>query len=290
MNTLPKQNYSVSFFTICYEGDWERILIGNRLENMIDRCGVNFHERVLIITNVNDRNKVEKFAIVAVKRKIIDAYYFSEDYSEKILAAFSISRKSFVLDFYDGYCYSMGPMTAIYHCKSDYILFFTGDCMVQPDVSSYWITEAINLLGKDKTILTATPLWDYNKGEVIEESFKEDNDWYYGYGFSDQCFLVETKRLYGDVYNHYHIASERYPVYGGNLFEKRIDNFMRNKKLCRITKKDVYYTHEKLINEGLDLQVKKTSFKKKFKQSASTYLRKTRTKVYKFVSLILCRS
>jgi len=279
MDISTKQNCSVSFFTICYEGDWERILIGDRLETMVKRCGIDFFEKVLIITNVNDREKVEKFAILAVENKVIDAYYFSEDYSDEILKAFSIQRKSFVLDFYDGYCYSMGPLTAVYQCKSDYLLFFTGDCMVEPDKSSYWITEGIKLLESDKKILIANPLWAYNQGEVSNESFKEDKDWYYGYGFSDQCFLVEVKRLQGNVYNYYHVESERYPVYGGNLFEKRIDNFMRSQELGRITKKDVCFIHEKLMNEGVSQEVKKVPVKKKIKQIASVYLRKIRKRV-----------
>lgn len=49
----------------------------------------------MIINNVLDKNKVEKFAAEAVEKKIIDAYYFSEDYNEQILAEFGISRSSF---------------------------------------------------------------------------------------------------------------------------------------------------------------------------------------------------
>lgn len=281
MDVLTEQNRSVSFFTICYEGDWERILMGDRLQTMIKRCNIDFFERALIITNVNDRAKVEQFAIEAVKNKVIDAYYFGEDYSAQLMDAFSIKRKSFILDFYDGYCYSIGPLTAVYQCKSDYLLFFTGDCMVEPDKSSYWITEGMKLLAEDKKILIANPLWQYNQGEIDKESFKTDKDWYYGYGFSDQCFLVETKRLQGDIYNRYHVDSERYPVYGGNLFEKRVDSYMRSEKLCRITKKGVCFIHEKLMNEGLSLEVKKASAKKKIKQIASTYLRKIRKTINK---------
>ncbi len=43
---------TVSFFTNCYENDWERVLKGDRLEQMIDRCELTFFEKILIINNV----------------------------------------------------------------------------------------------------------------------------------------------------------------------------------------------------------------------------------------------
>ena len=40
---------TVSFFTNCYENDWERVLKGDRLEQMVDRCELTFYEKILII-------------------------------------------------------------------------------------------------------------------------------------------------------------------------------------------------------------------------------------------------
>ncbi len=275
MSTLPGAE-TISFFTNCYEGDWERVLKENRLETMIERCKTNFFEKVLIINNVKDRNQVEQYAKAAVDKKIIDAYYFAEDHSEAILSAFSISRKSFHLDFYDGYWYSMGPLAAIYFCKGKYLLYFTCDCMIEEGASPGWITDSVELMKKDSSIFVANPIGDDNRGECKDGTLREDDKYYYTIGFSDQCFLVETSRFYGDIYNDYHYFSERYPVYAGDLFEKRVNSYMSLNLLTRIIRKDVYYSHEKLLNKELEALRAKPSIKKKAKMMAGTYSRKLR--------------
>jgi hypothetical protein len=268
---------TVSFFTNCYENDWERVLIENRLETMIERCNYDFLEKVLIINNVKDRSKVEPYAIAAVNKKIIDAYYFSEDHSEKILSAFNIKRDSFFLDFYDGYWYSMGPLSAVYFCKGDYLLYFTCDCIMEPKgKDSLWIKESVEELQKDHSIFVANPFWNDNIVESRHDKFKEENHFIHVSAFSDQCFLVQNSRLQGDIYNTYHYASEKYPIYAGNLFEKRVYSYMCNKKFTRITRNDVYYIHERLLNH--QLEGKKPSFNlfKEIKKIAGTSSRKLR--------------
>lgn len=275
MSTLPGAE-TISFFTNCYEGDWERVLKENRLETMIERCKTNFFEKVLIINNVKDRNEVEQYAKAAVDKKIIDAYYFAEDHSDAILSAFSITRKSFHLDFYDGYWYSMGPLAAIYFCKGKYLLYFTCDCMIEEGASPSWITDSVELMKRDNSIFVANPIGDDNRGECKDGTLKEDDKYYYTIGFSDQCFLVENSRFYGDIYNDYHYFSERYPVYAGDLFEKRVNSYMSLNLLTRIIRKDVYYSHEKLLNKELESLRAKPSLKKKAKMMAGTYSRKLR--------------
>jgi hypothetical protein len=275
INTLPNGE-TVSFFTICYEGDWERILKENRLETIIARCNVNFFEKVLVINNVKNRELVEQYAKEAVDKKILDAYYFSEDHSEAVLSAFSITRKSFHLDFYDGYWYSIAPLTAIYFCKGKYLLFFTGDCMMEERSNPRWIQESVELMQQDNTILVANPITEGLLGECKNGAIKEDDKYYYTIGFSDQCFLVEKSRFYGNIYNDYHYFTEHYPVYGGELFEKRVNSYMSNNLFFRIMRKDAFYTHEKLLNKDLEGLHIKPSFKKKAKMMAATCSRKIR--------------
>jgi hypothetical protein len=281
MNLSTNLERTVSFFTNCYEKDWERVLVENRLETMIKRCNVDFFEKVLIINNVADRNLVEQYAKEAVSKKIIDAYYFSEDYSKEILEAFSVKRKSFMLDFYDGYWYSMGPLSAIYFCKGKYLLYFTCDCMIEERASASWINESIDLFQQDSSILIANPTGYDNKHECKVKNFKQDDKYFYTYGFSDQVFLVENSRVYGDIYNYYHYYTERYPIYAGELFEKRLNSYMCHKKFSRITRKDVYYEHEKLLNNGLESIPANNELKNTIKRMAAVSLKKIRKAVLK---------
>lgn len=278
MDVTAEEKRTVSFFTNCYENDWEEVLISNRLEEMIKQCDFDFSERVLIINNVSDKNRVEKFAAEAVEKKIIDAYHFSEDYSAQILAEFGISRSSFKLDFYDGYWYSMGPLCAILLCKSKYLLYFTCDCMMDKTSNPAWIDKAAALLEEDQTIFVANPVWDSKYEEAKKESYHEDADWYYGHGFSDQSFLIENSRYYGNIYNHYHISSEVYPIQAGNLFEGRVNSYMRVNKLQRITSKHASYTHIKLLNKGISAEPKKKSFFVKIREKLSRRSRRVRVR------------
>lgn len=273
MSTTPG-GPQVSFFTNCYEGDWERVLKENRLEIMIERCKMNFFEKVLIINNVKDRQLVEQYAKAAVDKKIVDAYYFSEDHSDAILSAFSIKRKSFHLDFYDGYWYSMGPLAAIYFCKGKYLLYFTCDCMIYEGANSQWIEDSVELMKQDKSIFAANPL----ESAIVRMDYviKEDDNFYYSIIFSDQCFLIERDRFYGDIYNEYHYFSERYPLYAGELFEKRVSSYMSSNQLVRIVRKDIYYSHEKLLNKDLEGIQTKPGFKKRTRMIAAACSRKIR--------------
>jgi len=280
MSIPSNENATVSFFTICYEGDWERILKENRLERIIGQCKYDFSERGLIINNVKDRPTVEQYAKDAVQKGIIDVYYFSEDYSAEILKQFSIRRESFHLDFYDGYYYSIGPLTAVFLAKSKYLVYLTGDCLIDPK-SAPWIGESAERMDADKQIFVASARgWDTNI-ECTWYASKEDESYIYTYGFSDQCFMVEPSRLRGDIYNEYHYYTERYPVYGGRLFEKRVNSYMCNHQLNRIVKKDAFYSHEKLLNEGLEDSQVKPSLSKRIKRIAGNSSRKIRKAINK---------
>lgn len=83
---------------------------------------------------------------------------------------------------------------------------------MQEECTSAWIEKAALKLEKDKTILVANPVWDNKYEDAKKESYKEDTDWYYGHGFSDQCFLIGKSNFYGNIYNQYHISSEVYPI------------------------------------------------------------------------------
>jgi hypothetical protein len=240
---------SVSFFTCCYEADWEFFLKEGRLKEMIERCNYAFASRNLIINNVNDKNEVIQYAGLAIKNGIIDNYFFSEDYASHVLEKFSVKRKSFRLDGFDGYCYSIAPLTAIYLCSTAYILYFMGDCMLNEKYAFNWIENGVNKLQGDK-IFCITPLWNYYTKKAESEIFAGDDIYYYDQGFSDQCFLASAKKMNGNIYNEYNVKSEIFPVYGGNHFERRIFCYINNANYLRCVMKNIVYTHEKLLRKG----------------------------------------
>lgn len=243
---MPAVNASVSFFTCCYKADWEFFLKEGRLKEMIDRCNYPFASKNLIINNVDDKQEVIKYADLAISNGVIDNYFFSEDYIDEVLKKFSIKPKDFRLDGYDGYWYSIAPLTAVFLCSSSYILYFTGDCMLDKKYSFNWIGNGIDRL-KETNIFCVSLLWDYYSKQMDDGIINEDEMYLYDNGFSDQCFLCETKKLNADIYNEYNAKSEIFPIYGGNHFERRVFSYVNNKEYLRCMFKNIIYIHGKLV-------------------------------------------
>jgi len=228
----------VTFETKVWENDWKYILTGNYLDRLIDRCHFPFEEKTLIINNVSNRGLVQKYAENKVRKGIIDHYYFAEDYADETLAFFNLTKDSFK----GGYYYSIGELVSIYLCKTDYLLHFSSDTFLPKDKIA-WIEEALKVFKSRKDIIVANPSWNYSFKSAKKESMDENDLFYIGYGFSDQCYLIKTDIFRQRIYNETNDFSERYPKYGGQLFEKRVDSFMRNNHLLRISSKKKTYIH-----------------------------------------------
>ena len=235
----------VTFETKVWQNDWEYILKGKYLNKVIERCNYQFDKRVLIINNVNDRNEVEIHAVKKVEEGIIDSYYFAEDYVDEVLDFFNIKKES----FNGGYYYSIAELVGVYLCKTKYLLHFSSDSFLKK-IGDHWIDEAINLFIVRNDIIVANPVWNENYIQAKNESIEEIGDFYLSYGFSDQCYLIKTDVFKKQIYNEKNIYSERYPKYGGELFEKRVDSYMRNNSCYRITSKKVSYSHINFIKNG----------------------------------------
>ncbi len=228
----------VTFETKCYENDWNYILKGDYLSKMIDRCNYDFASKKLFINNVKDIAVVKKAADKKIAENIIDEYVIVADHAAEALDFFNITEDSFD----GGYYYSISELVSIYLCKTGYLLHFSGDSIAAKSTIN-WVTKAIEVFKSNPAVIVANPAWNKNYKQAKEESFSEMNDWYIGYGFSDQCYLVRTDAFKKPVYNFHHPKSKRYPKYGGMLFERRVDSYMRTHQLLRITSKETYYTH-----------------------------------------------
>jgi len=56
--------------------------------------------------------------------------------------------------------------------------------------------------------------------------------------------MVRTADFRQPIYSEQNAASSRYPGYGGELFEKRVDSWMRNHGHLRATYRHGAYEHE----------------------------------------------
>ena len=229
----------VTFEIKVYENDWEHLLIGEYLDKIIGLCNYDFKKKYLFINNVTNLNEVKKYADIKVKNGIIDEYFVVYDYVKEALKYFNIEKESFK----NGYYYSISELVSIYLCQTNYLLHFSSDSYLDESQVN-WIDKAITIFKERDDIIVANPVWNFAYKEAKKESLTEMDDFYVGYGFSDQCYLIKTNVFKEQIYNEKHIDSDRYPKYGGELFEKRVDSFMRNHKKLRITSKEISYIHK----------------------------------------------
>lgn len=236
----------ITFEIKCYEKDWRFVLRTGRIEQLLKRCNYDFARRILYINNVEDYAAVEKYAKQLVQKGTIDEYIRVSDYEDQVLDFFGLTKE----EFKGGYYYSIAELTGIFLCRTEYLVHFSSDAMLE--VGPYpWINSAINQMSLRKDVLVAFP----NYHSAKEESIKDDDDWYYGYGFSDQCYLIRIADFKKRIYQEYNPDSERYPKYGGELFEKRVDAYMRNHQLLRMSSKHRAYYHKNFPKKRFALRV-----------------------------------
>ncbi len=241
---------TVTFETKCWENDWEPILKTNHLRNLINRNNFKFKERVLFINNVHDYDLVAKHAQALVDSGILTKFYIVKDYAKEALDFFEITKQSLG----NGYVYSIAELVSIYLCKTPYLLHFSGDTYIPKKVN--WIPEAISLFKKHKDIKVINLLWDNDHYHAQQESTKITSKYYFGQGFSDQMYFVRTKDVRAKIFNEHHPLSQRYPPYGGELFEKRMDAWMRANNFKRVTFKNIIYEDKKMPRNAFEKKLR----------------------------------
>ena len=230
---------TLTFETKVYEKDWRYLLLGGRLETMLERCDRKFDHRVLHINNVADPCKVLRHAEAKVRAGVIDDVVIVEEHASQALEHFQICRES----FQGGYYYSIAELVALFRCQTDFLLHFSSDACLAPN-SPDWISPAMDLFERHPEVSVANPAWNHQFDEVRSEAESElDGFWLSRGGFSDQCYLVRAPEFRAPIYGERHPASERYPKYGGELFEKRVDSYLRARNRCRITHGAASYEH-----------------------------------------------
>jgi hypothetical protein len=236
---------TVDFETKCYENDWEIILRPAYLRRVIDRSAYPFSARRVIINNVSDRGFVEAAAKAAIADGAIDEYIFVEDNAAAALDFFQIDKASFGR----GYVYSISELVGLHASNADYLLHFASDSY--PRRRSRWIEPAIELMEDRSDMIVANLCWNNRYKQARKQSFDVEGDFFISYGFSDQCYLAKMSVFRAPIYGEDHPESARYPDYADELFEKRVDAYMRNHEAKRLTYALQSYTHQNIPKVGL---------------------------------------
>ncbi len=190
-----------------------------------------------MINNAHNMEELQDHAQRLIDRNWIDKVIVVADHAEATLRHFGLTRDEFGV----GYVYSISELVSLRLCETDYLLHFSGDSM--PIAPVCWIEQAISLMTSDPRVKVANLTWQSNYQQAKAESSEETENFYLGFGFSDQCYFVHVPTFQQRIYGEWNSASQRYPAYGGELFEKRVDSWMRNHGYLRATYRHGAYWH-----------------------------------------------
>ena len=234
----------VTFETKTWQGDFRSVLDPRRMEQLIARNAHEFAARVVFVNNVDDPAAVMRRGRRLVSSGMLTDIVLVEEYATEALAHVGLSAA----DLSQGYVYSVAEIVGIYLCQTPFLLHFSSDSTL-PDRYE-WVPSALDVLARDPRVAVANLVWNGATESVLEESRYDDGEFAYGYGFSDQMYLIRRDDFRDRIYNFDDPASSRYPTYGGPLFERRVDSWMRSTGRLRATSLAGTYVHENIRDAG----------------------------------------
>lgn len=230
----------VSVETKVWEGDWRVVLDPAWIEAVVTRSRFDFARRTVFVNNVDAPPRVLRRARRLVDAGLVDDVVLVEEHADDALARFGLTREALGR----GYVYSISELVSLHLCRTEHLLHFSGDSLLAQPYD--WVPAALDLLERRPEVAVVNASWTPDLAAVEAESSDRDAEFLLGQGFSDQMYLVRTTDLARPVYGETHPASERYPAYGGELFEKRVDAWMRNHDRLRATWTGGHYVHENI--------------------------------------------
>jgi hypothetical protein len=226
---------SICFQTTCYEKDYSLLLEKGLLENYLSHFPeISFSEKRILINNVKNPKKIDKL----INSKFPEfSYVFTDDQKQNVINYFDLDSKVINVGLY----YSIQHFTGVYCTDCDYLFHIGGDNNIE-HLDSNFIRESIDILESNDSYIIAMPRWgeDPTKG-AIEEAIRSDHNFFVEFGFTDQIYILKVNEFKNKIYNYSHPDSSKYPLYGGELFEKRVNSFMRTMGKYRVVHKNYFY-------------------------------------------------
>jgi hypothetical protein len=250
----------ISLFVNCFERDYREVLAPGFMKAKAAQFRHPFTRRVVTINNVTDCTDALTRAAEAVKRGEIDAFLEVDKMLPAALKLCGVTlRQLGPVKHYTDFA-----LVAVVNAAPGFLLY----CCAEVDLveACDWITPALEKLSSDPKYLIANPAWGTSLAGVEREALFKSGEYFVGHGFSDQCFLVDASRLAKDVYGFSHPSGDRYPLSQmGEVFEQRVDAYMRHAGLLRLTDPRVSYLHKGAEGLGYPKLPLWRRFQRKFK-------------------------
>lgn len=196
----------------------------------------SFARRVALINNVDDHADAEHRAQMLVASGELHSYHWVSECVDHALQVTGLGETQLGRVAH----YSDCSLVAITLPGSPWLLYWDPDVWLEEPRD--WITPATRRMQADPRVMVANPLW---QDPTLNQSTMEfDGDFALGQGFSDQVYLVRRDELAAPIYHERCIARYRYPLSAvGDVFEARVDAWMRHHGRLRLTYLPARYRH-----------------------------------------------
>jgi len=224
----------VSFFTQCYDRDYQYVLNEKRILNTTQLIKLPYN---IIINLCDNYMAVKEHCEILREKKLINNYFCVNEYLYDILEYFDLTESQFTCKLHYKIC--LYGMAALFFCKTQYLFFLTGDSI--PTYMTNFIMDCLTHDKQTSELYTYTLNWADSLDHPRSQSYKEDEKFLYVKNFSDQNFLVHKNYL-----NIKKLLQEfntiDYPHI--DAFESRFSKYMSNNNISRAIYKEGNYKHQ----------------------------------------------
>ncbi len=220
----------------CFERTYRDVLSPGFFPEIERQNGRRFARRIVLINNVDDRDRAGNLALELKSKGEIDSFYWVDEHLDAALERVRMRRQELGrLPHHTDCALVMQALPG-----SPWVLYWDAEVrMVRP---GNWVDAAVELMESDSRILGANPSWSAAVPE--RETVETTGEFVLGYGFSDQVFLARRDELARSRYGLRCLASLRYPTaHIAPIFEERLDAYMRTHRRLRATHLRWRYTH-----------------------------------------------
>jgi hypothetical protein len=227
---------AVDLIVNSYEKTYRLVLSPGFFTNIVNQNQRSFERTIALLNNVNDRRDAEARAELLLNNGEIDAYYHVADHLDRALQVAGLAKR----DLGRMPHYTDCSLVAVTLPGSPYVVYWDAEVCLQYPAN--WIDPALELMECDPRVLVTNPNWA--SPTLESETLLRAGGFAFGYGFSDQLFLVRRGEFSRPIYKQRCLASLRYPTaHIATIFEQRVDAYMRKNGRLRATFTGATYEH-----------------------------------------------
>jgi hypothetical protein len=239
--THAPRNTEVDFLVNCFDRNYKRVLTPGFVTGLAESQQYPFKSITVLVNNVADRTDAEERArrLLVEDSRVTRVSFVADNLMRALRATglreYHLRRAPHYTDY---------ALVAVTLDGPDWLLYWDAD--VSLTGSADWVSPTLAAMGRDETLVVGNPGF-LPEGLPEREALRIDGPYAIGYGFSDQVFLARRSDLARPIYRKIAPASWRYPMANiEQVFEERIDAWMRRTGRLRVTYLPVTYVHADL--------------------------------------------